>query len=141
MATLEKWTPLREIDRMERRVRHLLEDRGLFEVEVPATDVYETDTDYVVELEVPGFDPGDLTVELTGGTLVVKGAHEEETEKPGRRLMLHERLERSFERRFELPVDIDAEHVAASCAKGVLTLRVPRSGKRPAARTIEIEAN
>ena len=138
MPTLERWTPLRELDRMERRVRRLFEDRGLFAFEAPATDVYETDTDYVVELEVPGFDRSELVVELSDHTLVVKGEHEEESEKSGRELLLHERLERRFERRFELPREIDTEHVAATCEQGVLTLRVPKTGPATESRTIEI---
>ena len=138
MLTLERWTPLRELDRMERRMRRLFEDRGLFAFEAPATDVYETDADFVVELEVPGFDRSELTVEVSDHTLVVTGEHEEEAGKAGRELLLHERLERRFERRFELPLEVDAEHVAAACDKGVLTVHVPKTGSKAERRTIEI---
>lgn len=138
MFALERWTPLRELDRMERRMRRLLEDRGLFAFEAPATDVYETDSDYVVELEVPGFERGELSVEVSDHTLVVKGEHEEEAEKAGRELLLHERLERRFERRFELPAEVDAAKVAAACDKGVLTLHVPKTGAKAEPRSIEI---
>jgi HSP20 family protein len=138
VLTLDRWTPLRELDRMERRMRRLFEDRGLFAFEAPATDVYETDMDFVVELEVPGFDREELTVEVSDHTLVVKGEHEEEADKAGRELLLHERLERRFERRFELPVEVDAEQVVAECDKGVLTLHVPKTGEKAEPRTIEI---
>lgn len=140
MVTLERWTPLRELDRMERRMRRLFEDRGLFAVEAPATDVYETESEYVVELEVPGFDRSELTVEVSDHTLVVKGEHEEDTEKASRELLLHERLERRFERRFDLPRDVDADRVAAACDKGVLTLHVPKTGVEVASHTVEITA-
>ncbi len=138
MLTLERWTPLAELDRMERRVRRLFEDRGLFAVEAPGADVYETDSAYVVELEVPGFDRDELAVEVTDHVLVVKGEHEEEAEKERRELLLHERLERRFERRFELPRYVDAEQVGATYAKGVLTLRVPKSATAAKARTVDI---
>lgn len=141
MLTLDRWTPLRELDRMERRMRRLFEDRGLLAFEAPATDVYETDEDYVVELEVPGFDRDELTVEISDHTLVVKGEHEEEAEKTGRELLLHERLERRFERRFELPLEVDAEKVAAQCEKGVLTLHVPKTATRPEPRKVTIETD
>lgn len=137
---LDKRTPLRELDRVERRMRRLFEERGLFAFESPSTDVYETEAEYVVELEVPGFDRSELTVEVSDHTLVVKGAHEEEAEKKGRELLLHERLERRFERRFELPLQVDADRVAAACAKGVLTVRVPKTGSTAEARTVEITA-
>ncbi|HZD88122.1 MAG TPA: Hsp20/alpha crystallin family protein [Gaiellaceae bacterium] len=140
MLTLDRWTPLRELDRMERRMRRLFEDRGLFPFDAPATDVYETDHDYVVELEVPGFDRDDLAVEVFDHTLVVKGEHAEDAEKAGRELLLHERLERRFERRFELPLEVEADQVAAACERGVLTLHVPKTGSKTKPRRVTIEA-
>jgi HSP20 family protein len=140
MVTLDRWTPLRELDRMERRMRRLLEDRGLFAFDLPATDVYETEHDYVVELEVPGFDSDELVVEISDHTLVVKGEHEEAAEKAGRELLLHERLERRFERRFELPREVDADKLVAECDKGVLTLHVPKTAAKAGPRTVTIKA-
>lgn len=134
MLTLDRWTPLRELDRVERRMRRL------FELEAPATDLYETDTEYVVELEVPGYDRSELTVEISDHTLVVKGEHEEDAEKPDRELLLHERLKRRFERRFELPIEVDTERILAACDKGVLALRMPKTGTRAVPRSIEITA-
>lgn len=138
VLTLDRWTPLRELDRMERRMRRLFEDRGLLAFETPATDVYETDADYVVELEVPGFDRDELTVEVSDHTLVVTGKHEEDLEKAGRELLLHERLERRFERSFELPAQADADKVVAACDKGVLTLHVPKTSSKPKPKAVEI---
>lgn len=132
MLTLDRWTPLRELDRVERHMRRL------FEVEAPATDLYETDTEYVVELEVPGYDRSELRVEISDHTLVVKGEHEEDAEKAERELLVHERLERRFERRFELPVEVDTERILAACDKGVLALHMPKTGRRAVPRSIEI---
>lgn len=138
MLTLEPRTPFRELDRMERRVRRLFEDRGLFAFETPPTDVYETDHDYVVELEVPGFDRSELAVEVSGRTLVVKGRHAVEVEETGRDLLLHERLQRRFMRRFELPLEVDPDKVSATCDKGVLTVHVAKTHPAVEPREIEI---
>ena len=127
MPTLEKWTPFRELDRMERRMRRAFEEAGFFPTIVPAADVYETEAEYVVELEVPGFDEKELTVELADHTLVVKGERTEEIAKNDDAMLLRERLESEFERRFELPPGADAEHVEAAYAKGLLTLHVPKA--------------
>jgi HSP20 family protein len=126
MSMLERWTPIRELDRMERRVRRLFEDAGVFPAG-PASDIYETDDEYVVELEVPGFDQADLEVEVTDHTLVVRGTREERSEKAQRTMLLQERLEREFERRFVLPLVGDAERVVADFGRGVLTLHVPKT--------------
>jgi HSP20 family protein len=124
---LEKWTPFRELDRMERRMRRVFEGAGVFPPLTPATDIYETEKEYVVELEVPGFEEKELEIEVSDHTLVVKGERTEETEKKEKALLLRERLERQFERRFELPFESDGEHVTADYGKGVLTLHVPKT--------------
>jgi HSP20 family protein len=125
MTSLERWTPIRELDRMERRMRRLFEDAGFFAA-APASDVYETEAEYVIEIEVPGFEEGDLEVEVADHGLVVKGTRTEETHEERTSVLLHERLEREFERRFDLPFAGDLEHVSAGFDKGVLTLHVPK---------------
>jgi HSP20 family protein len=126
MDTLERWTPIRELDRMERRVRRLFEDAGFFANIGPAADVYETGEEFVVELEVPGFEEKELDVEVADHMLVVKGERTAETETNEKTILLRERLELDFERRFALPPTADNDHVSADFAKGVLTLHVPK---------------
>jgi len=126
MPLLEKWTPLREFDLVDRRIRRIFEDLGVTPTVAPATDVYETKGAIVFEIDVPGFDEKDLQIEVLDHTLSITG-HRETTEatETGKELRLRERLEKRFQRRFELPGEIDREHVVASYAKGVLTVRVP----------------
>ena len=69
----------------------------------PAADVYETDGDYVFELEVPGFEEKQLTVKVSDHTLTVRGERAETTEEKGKTFHLPRRLSTQFERRFELP--------------------------------------
>ena len=127
MPALEKWTPFRELDLMDRRMRRFFEDLGFVPALTPAADVYETEGELVVELEVPGFDEKELEIEVHDHTLSVIGEREEKTERKEKALRLRERLEKRFERRFELPADIDGEHVTAAYAKGVLTVHVPKT--------------
>ena len=54
LTTLVKWNPFRELDLMERRVRRMFEDVGFAPAPLPAADVYETESEFVLELEVPG---------------------------------------------------------------------------------------
>ena len=108
-------------------MRRFFEDTGFLPETLPPTDIYETEKEYVVELEVPGFDEKELTVEVTDHGLHVTGERTEETEKREPAMLLHERLERRFERRFELPRESDTAAVKAEYAKGVLTLHVPKT--------------
>jgi HSP20 family protein len=126
MTTLVRWTPFRELDLMERQIRRLFGDAALGPPTIPAADVYETPDEFVVELEVPGFEQKDLSLEITDHTVVVRGEVEEAKEEKDKAFLLHERLERIFERRFHLPVEADTDRLEATFSKGVLELHAPR---------------
>ena len=88
MTTLVRWTPFRELDLMERRMRRLFEDVGYGPPLLPASDVYETPQEFVVELEVPGFKEKDLGLAVTDHILVVKGEVDEVTEEQEKAYLL-----------------------------------------------------
>jgi HSP20 family protein len=136
MSSIVRWNPWRELESVEQRMRRLLDDFDIKPAALPAADMYETDTEVVVELEVPGFEEKEIDIELADHTLSVKGERKEETERTDRSFRVHERLERRFERRFELPTDADTEKVSASFEKGVLAIHAPKAAT--SARKIEI---
>jgi HSP20 family protein len=123
---ITRMTPFRELDSMERRVRRLFEEIGFAPVLAPAADVYETDDEFVVELEVPGYEEKELSIEVSDHTLAIKGVRTRTTEEQTKEFALHERLEREFERRFVLPSEADTEHVNAVFGKGVLEVHAQK---------------
>ena len=123
---LVRWRPFTELDSVERRLRRTFEEIGLAPPLVPAADVYETDDECVFELEVPGYEEKELGIEVTDHMVTVKGERKETKEEVEKTFRLHERLERQFERRFELPTDADTKHVRAKFTKGVLELHAPK---------------
>lgn len=127
--TIVKWTPFVELDSIERRMRRLFELNGFAPTLLPAADIYETDEEYVVELEVPGYEEKELAIEIFDHTLAIKGQREKTKEEKTKEFSLHERLEREFERRFVLPVEADTEHLKATFAKGVLEVHAPKVTK------------
>lgn len=126
MATIVKWSPFHELDSMERRMRRMLEETGFAPTLPPAADIYETGEEFVIELEVPGFEEKELGIEVSDHRLVVKGERSEAKEQKEKTFRLRERLERAFERRFELPAEADTAHVQARFAKGVLEVHAPK---------------
>jgi HSP20 family protein len=75
----------------------------------------------VVRVELPGVDVAkDVTVEVDGDRLTVRGERREEQSGEGWR----ESRTGSFRRTFTLPQHVDADAVTASYDAGVLTLRV-----------------
>lgn len=135
---LVRWSPFQELDAVERRMRHMFDQVGIAPA-WPATDVYESAGEYVFELEVPGYEEKDLTVEVRDHMLTVRGEKSETKEEKQKTYFVNERLARSFERRFELPAEAVSDEVAAEFTKGVLVVHAPKAAEvKP--RTIEIAA-
>lgn len=121
-----KWTPFTELDSMERRMRRIFEEIGFAPVLAPAADVYETDDEFVVELEVPGYEEKELSIEVSDHMLSIKGSRTKAKEETRKEFALRERLEREFERRFILPSEADTEHLKAVFAEGVLEVHAEK---------------
>ncbi|KDN21895.1 Hsp20/alpha crystallin family protein [Amycolatopsis rifamycinica] len=84
-------------------------------------DVRETDDAYLVEVQLPGLKRRDVTVEVTGSEVAVKGE--------ARRRGLFRRRARQVGEvscRVTLPDEVDTDAVSAALAKGVLTVRAPK---------------
>jgi HSP20 family protein len=127
MPVLERWTPFRDLELMDQRLRRIFPT--LLPTITPATDIVETKDEIVFELEVPGYEEKELDVEVGDHLLTVAGRREVEKESTEKAVRLHERLESMFERSFQLPLEADAEHLRASYGKGILTLRVPKTAR------------
>jgi HSP20 family protein len=126
MTTMVKWSPAHELDSMERRMRRIFDTIGFTPVLLPATDIYETRDEFVVELEVPGYEEKELAIDVFDHTVSIKGEHVEPKEETDKSFHLRERFEREFERRFELPPEADTEHIRAKFDKGVLEVHAPK---------------
>ena len=102
------------------------------------TDVVERDNAFELTADAPGMEPGDITVEVEGGVLVVKGERKETNEGKDEegRVFRRERRHQRFERRFRLGETADREGVSARLERGVLTVTVP---KREAAKPKRVE--
>jgi HSP20 family protein len=93
----------------------------------PALDVAETPESFVVKAEVPGIDPKEIDISVTGNTLTLKGEKQEEKEEKGKNWRRVERSYGSFHRSVTLPVAIKAEKIEAESKDGVLTITLPKS--------------
>jgi HSP20 family protein len=107
----------------------------------PAIDLAESDGEYEITAELPGMDEKNIDIKLSNGTLTIKGEKSEEKEQKDKEYYLSERRYGSFQRSFQLPEGVDAEKIAASFAKGVLTVKLPKTAEaKKAAKKIEVKA-
>jgi len=102
-----------------------------FSFSAPAIDMSEDDKAYKISAELPGLDPKDVDVSVSGNTLVLKGEKRQEKEEKDKNYHYSERAYGSFQRAFELPASVDHPKIAADFSNGVLTITLP---KTPAAQ-------
>jgi HSP20 family protein len=106
---------------------------------VPAVDVKEEENRFVIYVDVPGVEAGDIEVTMEKGVLSIRGERKSENidEQEG-----YKRIERSrgsFYRSFALPDTADAEGITARGQNGVLEVVIPKKAQVQA-RRISVES-
>lgn len=102
----------------------------------PAIDIAENDKEVIVRAEVPGVDPKELEISITGDRLTISGEKKECCERKDKDFYQSETRYGRFSRSVDLPSGVDAEQVNAEHANGVLTIRL---NKTAAAATKKIQ--
>lgn len=93
----------------------------------PAVDVYENDDAIIVKAELPGVDKDQITVDVEGRVLTIKGERKYENEVKEDSYYRRERSYGSFQRAFTLPDGADSDAIKAEYKDGVLKIKVPKS--------------
>jgi HSP20 family protein len=91
---------------------------------LPAVDVYETENEIVIELDVPGCHQENLSAEVVDNQLVVTG--ERSTSGEAVRRYRSERWQGRFVRSFSVPQGVDGSKIEAHYDDGVLRLALPK---------------
>lgn len=92
----------------------------------PPVDVAENEKELTVRAEIPGVDPKDLEVTLSGNQLVLSGEKKESSQEQGKDFYHCETRYGSFRRVISLPAEVDPQQVEAEYANGVVTLRLKK---------------
>lgn len=95
---------------------------------LPPADVYETATDVVVVMDLPGVDLQDIKVSVTGLVLTVEGERRREEPVEAEVYFRKERVEGEFLRMLELPTDVMNDRAKAAYRDGVLRVTIPKAG-------------
>ena len=139
-----RWQPFHELETMRQQMDRLVESfwgaESLRKPEpawAPACDIIENKDEIVVKVEVPGMNEKDLSLNLSGDNLIIKGERKSEKDEQDKDKSIH-RIERwygSFQRVVPLPVSVDAGKIKANYQKGVLEVHLP---KKPEVKPKEI---
>jgi len=127
LADLRAWQ-----ERLERLSRHQGESWS------PPIDVYETEDSYIITAEVPGVSRDQVELAVEDMRLTIRGRREARPATSG--AVHYHQVERghgAFKRTFEFAEQIDADHVTADLAGGVLTIAIPKVPPPPP-RRIEV---
>jgi HSP20 family protein len=107
---------------------------------VPLVDIFETATNFVVEIELPGFSGEDISLSICCSMLVVEGIKRDEPRNCEVNYICLERHFGRFCRAIEISPAVDMNRVSAKYEKGVLAVIFPKlHDKRNIIRNIPIE--
>jgi HSP20 family protein len=142
----QTWNPFREMEHFRRDFDDLFDrffgrgKRGGKEAALtePAIESYIEGDKMVVRADLPGIDPKNVEITVTGDLLTIKGSREERREEKERNFVVKEVSYGSFERSITLPQGVKAEDIKASYKDGVLELTAP-APKETAARKVPIQ--
>ena len=106
------------------------------------TDVHENETDYEMDMDLPGFKKDQIKINLENGYLTISAAKEHDSEKKKHgKVIRQERYEGSMQRSFYVGDGVKVEDVKAKFEDGVLKLCIPKKELKelPSNTTIAIE--
>jgi len=109
---------------------------------LPPIDVYETETAFVIEADLPGVHQENVDIQYDRGTLTISGTRAATlpAQQDGQlRVFSSERVNGSFSRSIRLPEHVDADRIEATFSQGVVSLTVPKA-KGALPRKIAIKA-
>lgn len=102
----------------------------LFETGSNDYELYEEDEEFVLSVEMPGFDPEEIDVSWDDGVLNIAAEHEDETR--GQR--------KTYHRRFRFPKNVEDDDITAQYNNGILEVRLPViAGATTRGKQIEVQ--
>lgn len=113
--------------------------KSTMDIRTMKCDVYEENGRYFVEMDVPGYEKKDISIECDDGVLTITAEKsndfhkENESKKYIRRERVYGKITRSFSF-----ADIDEENISADFRNGILTVVIPKSQRQESKRIIEI---
>jgi HSP20 family protein len=95
----------------------------------PALDIYETEEEVIVQVEVAGIKKDEIEITIQGDVLSISGSRIESFPENMTRLDQMEINYGKFQRKVKILVPIDRDRISAMYENGFLKIRLPKRGK------------
>lgn len=113
----------KEVQELVNKVVPIVEDTTDF---IPACDILESESVYLLQIDLPGMQKQDIHVSLDQNVIRISG--ERKLSQPeGMHYEKNERKQGAFTRSFALPTEITKSGISARFKHGVLTVELPKS--------------
>jgi HSP20 family protein len=130
-----RWNPFNEMSLLQNQMNRLFDtalqgwpgDSNGTTQWTPAADIYESENELIVNLDLPGVNPKMVDIRVENNVLSIRG--ERQFEESQTKDSFH-RVERSygpFGRSFTLSTPVDADKIRASYKSGVLSITLPKA--------------
>lgn len=104
------------------------------------SDVKETDSMYILDIDLPGFAKEDIKAHVDNGYLCIEAGKVEQTEeKEPKNYIQKERFEGVYRRTFYIGTDVRQEDIKASYKHGVLRMNIPKKASADKQKPEEIQ--
>jgi HSP20 family protein len=134
--SLIRWDPFSDVDTLFGRLvpsnianwtRLGVEGNGRKLDWAPSADISETDKEYVIRAELPAVKKEDVQVTLDNGMITIKGERKQQKEDKNEKFHRVESFYGTFERRFSLPENVNADSIRCESKEGILTVHIPKT--------------
>ena len=94
---------------------------------IPAADIFESENELTVNLDLPGVDPNIVDIRVENNVLTIRGERQQFEEKQKENFHRVERSYGPFARAFTLSTSVDPEKIRANYKAGVLSITLPKA--------------
>ena len=130
-----RWNPLNEMSLLQNHMNRLFDtalqgwpgDSNGTTQWTPSADIYEAETELVVNLDLPGVDPKMIDIRVENNVLSIRGERQFEDKQNKENFHRVERSYGPFARSFTLSTAVDADKIRASYKSGVLSITLPKA--------------
>ena len=153
MRTLTPWKPMHEMETIQQRMADMFDrfpgffgpwdrERSVWGTDTwaPALESHMSNGNIVVKADLPGIDPKEVSISVTGNQLKIEGERKQEEKKEETDYTYQEVRYGKFSRMMTLPDGVDAEQIKANYKDGVLEITMP-TPKQMTSKKVEIEAH